>query len=209
MKDCWKKKEKTQKTVKSIGIAGAIRGSGATHLSVALANYAASGLGEKTACLELGGHGELAHWKAVNKKGYFTDAKIHYYPDFKKEQIPVLINCAYEKIIMDFGDAYISCQGELLRCDRKIVLLNLNPWQEFTAKRMIERIQSGEWGNAVPVYASVNAVKAIKKSIEREYRISIAEIPLIPNPACVSQEAFSCMNFLSGHDAKYYKKKKL
>ena len=66
-----------QRNVRSIGIAGSICGSGVTHLSIALANYAASGLGEKTACLELSRHGELRHWKAVNEKNYFTDAGIN------------------------------------------------------------------------------------------------------------------------------------
>ena len=177
-------------------------------MSVALANYAASGLGEKTACLELGGHGELSRWKAANKEGYFTDKKIHYYPEFLKEQIPILINCEYEKIVMDFGDAYISCQGELLRCDRKIVLLNLNHWQEFAARKMIERILSGEWGNAAPVYAAVNSISSVKKSVERDYKISVLEIPRISDPRCIRSEEFPCMDQILGREAKGYKKRK-
>ena len=178
-------------------------------MSVALANYAASGLGEKTACLELGGHGELAHWKAANAKGYFTDKQIHYYSDCKREQIPTLINSGYEKIILDFGDAYKSCQGELLRCDRKIVLLGLNPWQKFAAEKMIEQIQGEEWGNTEPIYASIHAVKAIKRAVEREYRISVTEIPILPDPTCISRREFSYMDFLLGRDAANYRKKKL
>ncbi len=178
-------------------------------MSVALANYAASGLGERTACLELGGHGELAHWKAVNAKGYFTDKRIHYYPDFKKEQIPTLMNSGYEKIIMDFGDAYKSCQGELLRCDRKIVLLSLNSWQKFAAEKMLEQIQSEEWGNAEPIYASVHAVKAVKRAIEREYQILVTELPILPDPACISRKEFSYFDLLLGRDAANHKKKKL
>ena len=90
---------------------------------MALANYLASGLGEKTAYLELCGHGEVSHWKETNPKGYFTDIKIDYYPDLKREQIPILLNHPYEKIIMDFGDAYLNFREELLRCDGKIFLL--------------------------------------------------------------------------------------
>ena len=197
MKDCWKKNEKK---VKIIGIAGAIRGSGATHLSIALANYTASGLGEKTACLELGGHGEMSHWKAAGTKGYFTDAKIDYYPDLKKEQIPVLLNCGYETIIMDFGDAYKSYQGELLRCDRKIMLLNLNPWQEFAARKLVQ---------TVPFYAGVNVQKSVKKAVEREFKISVMELPSIPDPTCIRSEQFSCMNLILACDAVNYKRRKL
>lgn len=90
--------------------------------------------GEKTACLELNRLGSFRHWKAVNEKNYFTDAGISYYPDVQKDKIPILLNRDYDKIIMDVGDAYIEFREELLRCDQKIVLLNLNPWQEFAAE---------------------------------------------------------------------------
>ena len=204
MKDCWKKNEKK---VKIIGIAGAIRGSGATHLSIALANYTASGLGEKTACLELGGHGEMSHWKEAGTKGYFTDAKIDYYPDLKKEQIPVLLNCGYETIIMDFGDAYKSYQGELLRCDRKIMLLNLNPWQAYAARELLEEIQSDKWGNIRPVFASLNPQKMVKNAIEQEFKIQVISLPLIPDPFRIRPETFACMDFLSGGLAAKYKRR--
>ncbi len=198
MKDCWK----------SIGIAGSIRGSGATHLSVALANYAASGLGEKTACLELGGHGELANWKMAEEEGYFTDQKIHYYPDVKKEQIPIILNRGYERIIMDFGDAYVSFREELLRCDRKVMLLNLNPWQEFAARRMLDAMGRKDWGNIKPLYAGRNAQKACKKTLEREYGVTILEIPLIPEPGRIRADEFSCMDLILGRAAGKNKRRK-
>ena len=170
-----------QRNVRSIGIAGSICGSGVTHLSIALANYAASGLGEKTACLELNRHGELRHWKAVNEKNYFTDAGISYYPDVQKDKIPILLNRDYDKIIMDVGDAYIEFREELLRCDQKIVLLNLNPWQEFAAERLI---------------AGVFIEDAIRKKFEKTYGIQMLKIPWIPDPRCIHTEDFSCMEYL-------------
>ena len=163
-KGCWKKKEYK---IKSIGIAGSIRGSGVTHLSVALANYAASGLGEKTACLELNGHGELSHWKECNCNGYFSDFGVHYYPEFKKEQIPVFMTRNYQKVIMDFGDAYWKFREELLRCDGKIFLLNINPWQEFAIKKMLHTMADESWGSIEAVYCSRTMQKSEKRKIEK------------------------------------------
>lgn len=205
MKHCWNRKEKG---IKTIGIAGSIRGSGVTHLSVALANYAASGLGEKTAYLELCGHGEISHWKEINQKGYFTDIKIDYYPDLKREQIPILMNCPYERLIMDFGDAYLNFREELLRCSRKIFLLNLNPWQKFAAEKMIRATEEERWGNIEPFYLSVNGQKDVKKKVEKKYAVEVMEVPLIPNPRHIPAENFPCMDSILGNPTARKKRKK-
>ena len=175
---------------------------------MALANYAAGGLGEKTAYLEICGHGEISHWKEINKDGYFTDQGVCYYPNLKKEQIPILLNHGYERIIMDFGDEYIAFREELLWCERKVFLLNLNPWQEFDAKKMINNVKDKSWGEAQPVYAGRNAQKAIKKAVEKECKIAVKEIPLIEDPRQVKEEAFSFMDFILGTPAKTVKKRK-
>ena len=201
--DCWKKKEKIRK---SIGIAGSVCGSGATHLSVALANYAASALGENTACLELGRQGEFAYWKTASPKGYFKDSGIDYYPGMKMEHIPTLLNCGYETIIMDFGNDYQNCFGEILRCDRKIILLNLNPWQEFAAKKLVQAVQSEKWGNTVPVYAGIHLHEPIKKALEKEFQISIVKLPFIPDPTRINPEAFPSLDYLLCYNAANYKR---
>ena len=166
---------------------------------MALANYLASGLGEKTAYLELCGHGEVSHWKETNPKGYFTDIKIDYYPDLKREQIPILLNHPYEKIIMDFGDAYLNFREELLRCDGKIFLLNLNPWQKYAAEKMIHTTEKDHWGGIEPFYGSVQAQKEIKKRLEKKYAIEIMDIPLLPNPRSVPAEVFPVMDSILGN----------
>lgn len=203
--DCWKTKEIV---TKSVGIAGSIRGSGATHLSVALANYAASGLGQKTAYLELDGHGEIAHWKETNKQGYFTVNGVHYYPNVKRDQIPILLNYDYEWIFMDFGDEYRLFREDLLRCDRKIFLLNLNPWQEFYAKEMLRAVLQKNWGGIQPVYAGVKMQYEEKKRMEREFGIMVTQIPLILNPNCVMAEQFSFFDAMLGRFAAGRKRKR-
>lgn len=175
---------------------------------MALANYAASGLGEKTACLELGGQQEFGRWKTAGREGYFTEAGIDYYPGLDKTQIPMLLNCGYEIIIMDFGDDYRNASGELLRCDRKIILLSLNPWQEFAARKLVQTVQSAEWGNAVPVYAGVHIQKPVKKALEKEFGISVLTLPVIPDPVCIRAEEFPCMDLILGRRTENNKRKK-
>lgn len=168
---------------------------------MALANYAASGLSERTAYLEIHGHGEIFHWKKTNESGYFTDGGIHFYPNLKKEQIPILLNRDYDRLIMDFGDAYDVFREELLWCERKVFLLNLNPWQEFAARKMVNTAGEESWGGIRPVYAGVNPQKKIQKNIEKECRIRIMEVPFIANPGMVGEEAFAFMDFILGSPA--------
>ena len=186
-----------------------MRGSGATHLSVALANYAASGLNERTAYLELDGHGEMRHWKETDETGRFKDSGIDYFPDCAREDIPILWNRDYDKIIMDFGNAYIRFREELLRCDRRVFLLNLNPWQTFAARNMVSAVMGREWGGIMPLYVSVNAQRKEKRAIEKEFQISVTDLPVLSNPKRVRSDEFPCMDFLIGGPAAGLNKRRL
>lgn len=177
-------------------------------MSVALANYAASALGEKTAYLELNKHDEIRHWKNAGENGYFKDSCIHYYPNLNKEEIPIILNRDYERIIMDFGDAYAGFREEMLRCGRKVFLLNLNFWQKFAAEKMADSVLEKEWGGIQPFYASANMQKSVKREMEKEYGIQILEIPFLENPKCVRTDAFACMDIILGRSAAKTKRKK-
>lgn len=175
---------------------------------MALANYAASGLGEKTAYLEICGHGEISHWKELRQTECFTDRGVDYYPDLKREEIPILMNCRYENLILDFGDAYLSFREELLRCGRKVFLLNLNYWQKFAAEKMICAANEERWGGIEPFYMSVNAQKDIKKKVEKKYAIEIMEAPLLMNPRSVPADLFPCMDSVLGNPVAGKKQRK-
>lgn len=197
-----------QENNRVVGIAGSVPGSGVTHLSVALANYAASGLGEKTACLELSGRGEFGHWKAAGAEGYFVDRGIHFYPDFPEREMPILMNRDYERIILDFGEDYVRCREEILRCHRKIFLLNLNPWQMSAAEKLISTVQGDNWKGIRPCYASLHTDRARKKAMEKKFGIRIEELPILNQPCCIPAEAFACLDGLLAHHAAVPKKKK-
>ncbi len=68
---------------------------------------------------------ELSRWKTPGKSGYFTEKGVHFYPNVKREDIPILLNRDYKRLIFDFGEKYLFFREEILRCDRKIFLLNI------------------------------------------------------------------------------------
>ena len=158
--------------------------------------------------MELDGHGQIAHWKEANEQGYFIVNEVHYYPDVKREQIPILLNQKYENIIIDFGDEYRRFREDLLHCDRKIFVMNLNPWQEFAAQEMVCAVAQKNWGGMKPIYAGVNIQHAEKKLIERNCHITIMDIPPIPNPKCIGEEQFSFFDRILGRFAANRKRKR-
>lgn len=156
----------------------------------------------------MNGHKEIVHWKNTCEDGYFLDLGIHYYPNVKKEEIPIILNRDYDRIIIDFGDAYEGCREDLLRCGRKVFLLNLSRWQKNEAEIMINTAQRKDWGGIQPVYASVNFQKEVKREVEKEYGIQIEQIPFLPDPMRIRANDFACMDFILGRSAAKAKRKK-
>lgn len=181
---------------RTVGIAGSVRGSGVTHLAISLANYAASGRLEKTAYIEAGGGGELAHWRKPGELGFFEEKRVHFYPGIKKEDIPILLNREYEKIIFDFGERYLLFREEILRCDQKIFLLNLNVWQKFAAEKLLLELREEDWGGVEPLFASAFASERVKREVQKEFQIHIMEIAGISDAFSLSYKSFSMMNRL-------------
>ena len=164
---------------------------------MALANYCASGRNERTAYVEVYGHGELSQWKKANDEGFFKEQDVYYYPDYGKERIAKMLNMDYDRIIMDFGDAYLSHREEIMRCDKKIFLLSLSPWQKFSSTYLIRTVKNEEWGSIRPVFASVAASENEIKEVEREFKIEVEQIPIMRNPCCIPGNVFSELeNFL-------------
>lgn len=175
-------------------------------MAISLANYAASGLFVKSAYIEAGGQGELSRWKRPGESGYFTVKGVHFYPDVKREDIPILLNRDYEIMIFDFGEKYLSFREEILRCDRKIFLLNLNVWQYFAVEKLLRELEKEEWGKVKPLFASILPSPKEKNQIEKAFQVHIVEITGNWDAFKISGESFSMMNQLLGENAPVKKK---
>lgn len=138
----------------------------------------------------------MSHWKIAGESGFFEEKGVHFYPDVKKEDIPIILNRDYDKIIFDFGEKYLFFREEILRCDQKIFLLNLNVWQRFAAEKLLLELGKQNWGSVDPLFASAFSSGKIKNQVEKEYRIRIMEISDIQNAFLLSPESFSMMNRL-------------
>lgn len=130
--------------------------------------------------------------------GFFEEKRVHYYPDVKKEDIPIILNRDYEKVIFDFGEKYLSFREEILRCDQKIFLLNLNIWQKFAAERLLLELKEQDWDSVTPLFVSFHDNEKVKSQIEREYQIKVLKLSGIEDAFGVSAQSFSLMNRLLG-----------
>ena len=171
----------------SIGIVGIGTGCGATHLTIALANYMQSALGKKTAVIELSGQQEL---KDLIKKEGGKKQKllgVSYYTDGCGTNVPDIMNSTYEAVILDLGADYMAAREEFLRCDRKIVVGSISPWKVIAYERFLNHITATENYEAWE-FLVLFANMLDKKTIQKRYGMHLLSIPWIENPFYLKQE---------------------
>ncbi len=171
----------------SIGIIGIERGCGATHLTVALANYLHSALGKKTAVIEWPERHELK--KMIEKEGYQQRKLlgVSYYTDICVGNIPEIMNSKYEAFVLDLGADYTATREEFLRCDRKIVVGSISPWRAFAYEHFLNNITATENYEAWE-FLVLFANMLDKKKLQKRYGMYLTSIPWIENPFCLKQE---------------------
>ncbi len=171
----------------SIGILGIEKGCGATHLTIALANYMQSALGKKTAVMELSGQRELQ--SLMEKEGGKIQKLlgVSYYTDLCGGSIPDIMNSRYEAVILDLGADYETAREEFLRCDRKIVVGSISPWRVFAYERFLNKITSTENYEAWE-FLVLFANLLDKKALQKRYGMHMLSIPWIENPFYLQQE---------------------
>lgn len=165
----------------SIGIVGIGMGCGVTHLSIAMANYMQSGLGRKTALIELSGRCELRDM--IQKEGgkNQTLLGICYYTDICVGQIPEIMNSRYEVFVLDLGSDYRSVREEFLRCDRKIIARSISPWKVSAYEHFLKEITATENYESWE-FLALFANMLDKKKIQKRCGVRLISIPWIENP---------------------------
>lgn len=172
---------KRQKDKISIGIFGVEIGCGATHLAIALANYLQSGLGRKSAVVELSGQNEL---KALTEREGNEQREllgVRYFTGICQEQVPEIFNSRYEAFVLDLGTDFVSAREELLRCDRKIVIGSISPWKVSAYQYFIEQItmqqHADDWE-----YLCLFGDRHDARKIQKRYGIHMLVVPFLENP---------------------------
>ncbi len=171
----------------SIGIVGIGLGCGATHLTIALANYLQSGLGKKTAVIELSGRQDLKNMMQKEGKGKQKLLNVQYFTDICVGKVPEIMNSGYEVFLLDLGGDYCAAREEFLRCDRKIVIGSISPWRAFAYEHFIENVIASEnyqmWEFLV-LFANI----LDKKQIQKRYGMHMLSVPWIENPFYLKKE---------------------
>ncbi len=117
-----------------IGVAGAGRATGTTHLCILAANYLCGACGRRTAVLEWNGHGDFARFGSACTGTSMTEdcyriQEADFYPGSAGNVLADCLHKGYEEILIDFGSLGEQEQEELLRCHRVLLTVSFSEWQ--------------------------------------------------------------------------------
>lgn len=183
------KKQQGHSALQTIGIMGIDRGNGVTHLSIMMGNYITAKLHKNTAILEMNKSSAFLELKDsygenINKnqeEKHFKIANVTYYYDMQKDKIGEVYSKGYEYIIIDMGTYNEKKTEEFLKCNIKILIGNLDPWnnkkfictiESFIAHGKIEKIK----------YLVQFKEDDMMHQFEKVYQISMYAIPYEPDP---------------------------
>ncbi len=117
-----------------IGVTGAGRSMGTTHLCVLAANYLCSACGRRTAVLEWNSHGDFARFGSIctglsAQENFYTIQEADFYPRSAGGVLAECLHKGYEEILIDFGSLGEQSSQELLRCHRVFLTISFSEWQ--------------------------------------------------------------------------------
>lgn len=186
-----------KRQLRTIGIAGAGRGTGVTHFAVMTAGYLSGVKGYRCAVLEWNRNGtfnRLMENCVEKRKGVslscFPILSVDYYGNAGTETLPLCKKRRYQTVIVDYGAITEENWGEFLRCDRQFVLGSVTEWQ---IGAFLEA--AGGWKTADISWESlvVFGCEKARKSMEKVLGFPIRRVP-------VSVDAFS----VTGELMKFY-----
>jgi len=181
--------EKEDTVLQTIGITGVQRGAGATHLSIMLGNYIRAKLNKNVTILEMNqscAFEELKDYyagKQKNEQGFdtFSIAEVTYYNKVEKEILGLIFNLCKGYVIMDFGEIDEECTKEFLKCNIKIVVGNLNPWNRTKLILLMEFFIARDYLGKIK-YVSRFITNDEIRQIKNIYKTNIYAQPFEPDP---------------------------
>lgn len=121
---------------------------------------------------------------------------VDYYLGIADKQIPLLYNQHYEWLLFDYGDEYLTYREEFLRCDIKIVVLNLSAWHRHSSEKLMHVLKGQEWGAIHPQYVCTFFEEKEKREFEKAFGEKVIDIPIFHHPFCIEKEQFELMGKL-------------
>ena len=184
---------------RTIGIIGAGRHTGVTHLSVWMGNYLTGVRREKTAVLEWNAHGDFRKMEqfCADKPGnglklrFFRILEVDYYADAGAKELADCMNGDYSRILIDFGEITGESICECARCDRKVIVGALSEWQAevFLGLFRGEARRDESWS-----YAAVFGSEETRKECKKAFQADILRVPFSVDAFAVTR---ADMNFFA------------
>lgn len=170
-----------------IGVMGAAKGIGTTHLALMLACYCSGGCGLKTAIIESGKNDYMKICGETSTKAedirHFTYKHIDFNSCRTQKEIADCLSKSYEAVIMDLYSGALGALEEFKRCDVRIVVVATAVWKMEEVRQTMERLKDVDCITAVfmPDY------KRLRRRKELSHMV-VFDIPAEADPLCITSE---------------------
>ncbi len=191
---------------RTLAFTGIERGSGATCLSVAMANYLAAYEGEKTAHICMSGRAETEALREFEKDKYFTVYGVTYLPLSDPGELPeafYFVNVKkYDRVIIDLGTLCEKNLSEFKRSDRGYLVGGMMPWQIETVRHRVENFMLSEYNSVgFPIIRNFRFLAFGGSVNERVFkdtniRLPVIRVPYIEDPLDIKKEQRAFFNKL-------------
>ena len=185
--------QKIIKKKKIIGVVGASRKMGVTHICLSIANFLQSALKQDVLYIELSEDSQLlpvVGEKQINFDGHmaFSYKKVTYVLACDVEEAISLINSWQGHIVIDFADYSKNTYQVFGRCDKKIMIGSMSPWCIRDSIQIYERMK-GDGMNGISIFYYQNDTKE-ENIFNCSFKCSMLPRPIIENPFKLKEKKF-------------------
>lgn len=167
---------------------GQSAGAGVTHLSIALANYAAKWLNARTALIEFEGRGTLTSLSAAKDGNEFYYEGVACFPDVSAQELGLIYSMDFEYLILDLGTDSRAARAELMRCNGKLIVGSLCPWRKAGYYDYMKRLLETTGYRDMFTFLALFEDKIEIKKCRRTMKAQVQSIPFIADPFQVKEQ---------------------
>lgn len=186
------------KVIRTIGIVGAHHGAGVTYTALMIGLYLSERLGEDTALLESNNHCDFDRiqsayaWSSEETNGFYFH-QLTCYKEVMPNQYGTILSQNYENIVLDFGVGVNTNLEEFLRCNIKIIMGGLAPWDQDKLLGFT-RAREELYRNRSIIYLVPYSNKSAIKRLSGKLLGQIYEVPYEKEPTMVSKKSCKLFN---------------
>ncbi len=181
---------------KTIGIIGASRKLGVTHVSICLANFLHSALKEKVLYIELGNESSLFGFvgqtrvQIEDSVGFMYKGVIYVLACEIKEAVK-LIDSYKGYIVIDVTNISEETKVILNRCEKLNVIGSMKPWCKADVYNLFNLMKGGGIKNTL--FLNKSQEKNEITEFIRAFKIPGVALPIIDNPFSIKEKDFASL----------------